>query len=292
MIGIILAGGSGTRLHPLTKTTSKQLLPVYDKPMIYYPIATLMLAGIREIIVITTSQDQASFKRLLGDGSQFGISLKYLIQPEPKGLAQAFTISEEYIVGRKSALILGDNVFHGSSLGLQLSKFQDIRGAQIFGYHVSNPANYGVISLDALGNPIELEEKPNNPKSNYAVPGLYFYDESVIEKAKRVKLSRRGEYEITSVNQMYLEEGSLNVSILPRGTAWLDTGTFESLFEASSYIRILQERQGYKIACLEEIGLRQNWISFKEFELSIRNSPNHEYRTYIDGIYRELEAKQ
>lgn len=287
MIGIVLAGGSGTRLHPLTKTTSKQLLPVYDKPMIYYPIATLMLAGIRDIILITTEQEQSNFKKLLGDGSQFGIHFRYLTQPEPKGLAEAFTISEEYIEGEKTALILGDNIFHGTSLGTRLSSFSHIDGAQIFGYRVSNPSEYGVVVLDTQNVPIEIVEKPTSPKSNLAVPGLYFYDETVLQKAREVKPSARGELEITSINQMYLREARLNVEVLQRGTAWLDTGTHDSLYEASTYVKILQERQGYKIACLEEISFRKSWISVDDLEELAKSSPSQNYANYLKSVIEE-----
>jgi glucose-1-phosphate thymidylyltransferase len=288
MIGIVLAGGKGTRLHPLTKSTSKQLLPVYDKPMIYYPIATLMLAGIREIAIITTPQESENFKRLLGDGSEYGVSFDYFMQQEPKGLAQAFMIVENKIFGKKTCLILGDNIFHGTSLGTQLSKFQNVVGAQIFGYHVSNPQEYGVVTLDHNGKPKDLLEKPESPKSSLAVPGLYFYDESVIEKAQKVKPSVRGELEITSINQMYLKQDALAIEILHRGTAWLDTGTIETLYEAGSYIRVLQERQGYRIGCLEEIAFRQGWISEKDFKYQIENNNNPREVIYLQKIFDEI----
>jgi glucose-1-phosphate thymidylyltransferase len=288
MIGIVLAGGTGSRLYPLTKFTSKQLLPVYDKPMIYYPIATLMLSGIREIAIITTPQDQDNFKRLLANGDQFGISIEYFIQEEPKGLAQAFTIVEEKISGEKTALILGDNIFHGTSLGTQLSNFQNVSGAQIFGYHVANPQEYGVVTLDGNGKPIEIVEKPTDSKSNLAVPGLYFYDESVLEKARSVQPSLRGELEITSINQMYLEESALAVEILHRGTTWLDTGSVETLHEASSLIRVLQERQGYRIACLEEIAYRQGWISKIDLEKLIDSSISLGDITYLKKILEDF----
>lgn len=286
MIGIVLAGGSGTRLFPLTKSVSKQLLPVYDKPMIYYPIATLMLAGIREIVLITTPHDQSHFKKLIGDGKQLGISIHYLVQNEPRGLAEAFIISERLIQSKKTAMILGDNIFHGTALGTQLSRFQNIQGAQIFGYHVANPSEYGVIDLNMNGEPVAIIEKPKESTSNLAIPGLYFYDESVIEKSKKVKVSIRGELEITSINQMYLDEGNLKIEILQRGTAWLDTGSQESLYEASSYIRVLQERQGYKIGCLEEIAFRNNWISEKELRDLISKCPNKNYAEYLESVIR------
>lgn len=289
MIGIVLAGGSGTRLSPLTNSVSKQLLPVYDKPMIYYPIATLMLAGIREIIVITTPHDQSNFKRLLGDGQQFGVEFRFLIQEKPKGLAEAFIIAENYIRGKNSALILGDNIFHGTSLGTELRKYTSLEGAQIFGYHVSNPQDYGVVTLDKRGNPVSILEKPSESRSNLAVPGLYFYDEEVVEIAKKVPMSDRGELEITTINQTYLEKKRLHVSVLPRGTAWLDTGTFETLNEASNFVRVLQDRQGYKIACLEEIAFRNNWFNELEFAKIIDAQKNSMYRQYLIEI---LEQKQ
>jgi glucose-1-phosphate thymidylyltransferase len=282
-----MAGGSGTRLWPLTKHTSKQLLPIYDKPMIYYPIATLMLAGIREIILITTPQDQSNFKKLLGDGSQFGANFKFVIQEEPKGLAQAFTLTANLISGEKTALILGDNIFHGTSLGGQLKSFEKINGAQIFGYKVSNPADYGVVSIDKNDEPIRIDEKPQNPKSNLAVPGLYFYDETVLEKAAKIQPSPRGELEITSINRMYLLENQLKVSILHRGTAWFDTGTHESLFEAASYVRVMQERQGYVIGSLEEIAYRNNWITKKELQKLADSGPSKIYSSYLRQVCDE-----
>ena len=287
MIGIVLAGGSGTRLYPLTISTSKQLLPVYDKPMIYYPIATLMLSGIRQIIIITTPQDQFNFKKLLGDGSQFGVNFEFIIQKEPKGLAQAFMLTADIILGEKTALVLGDNIFHGTSLGTELGKFREIVGAQIFGYHVANAQDYGVVTLDSKNKPLKIEEKPLKAKSNLAIPGLYFYDETVFEKASQVQMSARGEYEITSINQMYLDEKKLQVEVLPRGTAWLDTGSFESLYEASSFVRVLQERQGYKIGCLEEIALRNGWISSESLRKNLKNYPQNSYTHYLGGILSE-----
>lgn len=290
MIGIVLAGGSGTRLFPLTKGLSKQLLPVYDKPMVYYPIATLMLAGIRDIIIITSPQDQANFRRLLGDGTQFGVEFRFLIQPEPKGLAQAFTISKKFIQGQKTALVLGDNIFHGTSLGMQLRGYMNLQGAQIFGYHVANPEMYGVVYLDHNGQPLSIVEKPINTKSGLAVPGLYFYDESVLEKSERVPFSERGELEITSINEMYLQEGSLKVEVLPRGTAWLDAGTPDSLFQASSYIKAIQDRQGHKIACLEEIAYRNNWISDKELLTLMEVNNNSELSAYLNHVISESKT--
>lgn len=279
MRGIVLAGGTGSRLWPITRGISKQLLPVYDKPLIYYPIATLMNAGIRDLVIITTSADQSSFLKLLGDGSQFGVNFNYVIQPSPDGLAQAFLLSEEHIIGEKCALILGDNLFQGPGLGTRLKSFSNLTGAQIFAYQVADPENYGVIEFGANGDVISLEEKPKKPKSNFVVPGLYFYDESILDIAKQVKPSQRGELEITSINQSYLKLGKLKVSILPRGTAWMDTGTFASLHDASSYVRALEDRQGTKISCLEEIAYRNNWISMNEL-LQLAD-------TYVDQTYKE-----
>ena len=261
MIGIILAGGRGTRLAPITNSVSKQLLNVYNKPMIYYPLSTLMLAGIRDIIIIVTSQSLPNFRQLLGDGSKIGISIIYKVQDEPNGIVEGILLSENEIKARKVALILGDNIFHGNSLGTNLQDFRNVVGAQIFAYRVSNPSDYGVIEIDAEGLPKSLEEKPLVPKSNYAVPGLYFYDEFVIGLAKDVKSSDRKELEITELNQMYLSAGKLKVKVLERGTTWLDTGTFESLHMASSYIRTIEERQGLRISVLEEIAYRNGWIN-------------------------------
>jgi glucose-1-phosphate thymidylyltransferase len=250
-----------------------------------------MLVGIKKIILITTPHDQSNFKRLLGDGSQLGIELDYVIQDKPLGLAQAFTLTEDFASGNKVGLILGDNIFHGTALGTQLSKFQNVSGAQIFGYHVANPQDYGVVTIDSQGKATGISEKPDKPLSNLAVPGLYFYDESVFEKARKILPSLRGELEITSINQMYLEEGTLSVEILQRGTAWLDTGTFDSLYEATSYVRILQERQGYKIACLEEIAFRKGWLTEGQFEEIIAKSKSLSLRTYLESILFEIQSR-
>lgn len=260
MKGIILAGGTGSRLHPITLGISKQLTPVYDKPMIYYPLSTLMLAGIRDILVITTPQDAEQFRRLLGDGSAFGIELSYAVQESPDGLAQAFLLGEEHIGEDSVALVLGDNIFYGPGLGTQLRKYQEVDGAAVFGYRVSDPSAYGVVEFDEEFRAVSIEEKPEHPRSHYAIPGLYFYDNDVIEHARNLRPSARGELEITDLNRIYLEQGKLRVEVLPRGTAWLDTGTFDSLADATSFIRTVQARQGLSIGCPEEIAWRTGLI--------------------------------
>jgi glucose-1-phosphate thymidylyltransferase len=287
MKGIVLAGGSGTRLHPLTLAVSKQLMPVYDKPMIYYPISILMSAGIKEILIITTPEDSSSFKKLLGNGNQFGCEFTYAIQEVPNGLAQAFVIGEEFIGNDSVALILGDNIFYGTGLDALLMENTDSSGGVVFAYHVSDPERYGVVEFDENQNAISIEEKPEKPKSNYAVPGLYFYDNSVIEIAKGLELSPRGEYEITDINSIYLEKGQLKVGVLDRGTAWLDTGTHNSLMQASQYVQVIEERQGLKIGCLEEIAFNKGFISKENLIALAKPLVKSGYGNYLMQIAEE-----
>ncbi|EKH6432569.1 TPA: glucose-1-phosphate thymidylyltransferase RfbA [Klebsiella oxytoca] len=288
MKGIVLAGGSGTRLYPITKGTSKQLLPIYDKPMVYYPISVLMLAGIRDILIISTPDDMPGFKRLLGNGSQFGVNFTYAIQPSPDGLAQAFLIGEDFINGDSCALVLGDNIYFGESFGRKLETVvQRKEGATVFGYQVMDPERFGVVEFDNKNKAISLEEKPKVPKSNWAVTGLYFYDKNVVDLAKKVKPSHRGELEITTLNEMYLEQGNLNVEKLGRGFAWLDTGTHESLLEASQFIHTIEQRQGFKVACLEEIAYRKGWLTSDEVLSQARVLAKTQYGEYLKNIVEE-----
>ncbi len=284
MKGIILAGGSGTRLYPITKAISKQLMPIYDKPMIYYPLSVLMMAGIKEILIITTPEDQSQFQRLLGDGANIGCKFEYVAQEVPNGLAQAFVLGAEFIGNDRVALVLGDNIFYGAGLGEQLEKLSNVEGGYVFAYEVSDPERYGVVEFDENKKAISIEEKPSSPKSNYAVPGLYFYGNSVVQIARDLAPSPRGEYEITDINKEYLNRGDLNVSILGRGTAWLDTGTFDSLHDASEFIRVIEKRQGYKIGCIEEIAFRKGFISRDQLNVLAELYIKSGYGEYLKRI--------
>ena len=286
MKGIILAGGTGSRLHPITQGISKQLTPVYDKPMIYYPLSTLMLAGIRDILIITTPTDQEQFQRLLGDGSRFGINLEYKVQPSPDGLAQAFFLGADFIGNDPVALVLGDNIFYGPGLGTQLATYEQKDGATVFAYQVADPRAYGVVEFDEDFNALSIEEKPENPKSDYAIPGLYFYDSKVVEYARQIKPSPRGELEITDLNRVYLEQGKLKVEVLPRGTAWLDTGTFDSLADATNFIRTVQSRQGLSVGCPEEIAWRHGWLSDEQLRDIATPLVKSGYGSYLLGLLR------
>jgi glucose-1-phosphate thymidylyltransferase len=287
MKGIILAGGSGTRLYPITKAISKQLMPVYDKPMIYYPLSILMMAGINEVLIITTPEDSASFKRLLGDGAQLGCRFEYAVQEVPNGLAQAFVIGEKFIGKDKVALVLGDNIFYGSRLGRQLQELNNVEGAYVFAYEVSDPERYGVVEFDHNNKVTSIEEKPPTPKSNYAVPGLYFYDNKVVEIAKQLQPSSRGEFEITDVNKEYLKKEQLHVSILDRGTAWLDTGTFDSLNDAAEFVRVIEKRQGTKIGCIEEVAFRMGFINNHQLETLAHSLEKSGYGIYLRRLINQ-----
>lgn len=289
MKGIILAGGSGSRLWPITRGISKQLMPIYDKPMIYYPLSTLMMAGVREILVISTPEYEQSFKALLGDGSAWGISLSYAVQPKPEGLAQAFLIGQKFVGDDSVVLVLGDNIFHGTGLGSSLRQNSEISGGLIFASHVSQPEHYGVVEFDEHMKAVSIEEKPSEPKSNFAVPGLYFYDNSVLEVAQGIQPSARGELEITSINEHYLERGALTVQVLDRGIAWLDTGTFESMMQASEYVRVIEERQGLKIGCVEEIAWRAGWISDGDLDALAKPLVKSGYGTYLTGLLKNMD---
>jgi glucose-1-phosphate thymidylyltransferase len=287
MKGIVLAGGTGSRLWPITRGVSKQLLPVYDKPMVHYPIATLMNAGLREILIITTREDQPGFQRLLGDGSELGVSFSYVIQERPEGLAQAFLVGADFLDGDAAALVLGDNIFHGPGLGRGLRALHGLDGGHVFAYRVANPSEYGVVEFDETGKAVSLEEKPAVPRSNFAVPGLYFYGPDIVEVARGIKPSARGELEITSVNDHYLQQGRLTVSVLERGTAWLDTGTFRSMQDAAEYVRVMEERQGLKVACLEEIAWRNGWIDDARLGTLAEPLLKSGYGAYLEKLLTE-----
>ena len=284
MRGIILAGGSGTRLYPITRGISKQIMPVFDKPMIYYPLSTLISAGIREVLIITTPEDQAQFQRLLGDGHELGMDLRYAVQPRPEGLAQAFVIGADFLAGQSVALVLGDNIFYGVGLGSQLKGNRDVVGGRVFAYHVSNPRDYGVVEFDPAGRVVSIEEKPVVPRSNFAVPGLYFYDNDVVAIARELRPSARGELEITGVNQAYLARDALHVTVLDRGTAWLDTGTFTSLMQAGEFVRVVEERQGLKIGCIEELAWREGFIDDGQLEELAAPLLKSGYGDYLVGL--------
>ncbi len=286
MKGIILAGGSGTRLHPLTIAISKQLMPIYDKPMIYYPLSVLMLAGIKDILIISTPHDLPMFERLLGDGTRLGCNFEYAVQEVPNGLAQAFVIGEKFIGNDKVALILGDNIFYGTGLHSTLMNASKSDGGTVFAYHVTDPERYGVVEFDADNKVISIEEKPQYPKSNYAVPGVYFYDNDVVEMAKNLQLSARGEYEITDINKIYLQQGNLHVSILSRGTAWLDTGTFQSLMQAQQYVQVIEERQGLKIGCIEEVAFKKGFITAQQLEIIAQPLLKSGYGQYLMALLK------
>ncbi len=287
MKGIVLAGGTGSRLWPITRGVSKQLLPVYDKPMVHYPLATLMAAGLREVLVITTPEDSAAFERLLGDGSDLGMTIRYAVQPKPEGLAQAFLIAEDFLAGDAAALVLGDNIFHGPGLGTRLRDLRQVDGGHVFAYRVANPSEYGVVEFDEHGRALTIEEKPAAPRSRYAVPGLYFYGPDVVDVARSIRPSARGELEITAVNDHYLREGRLSVTVLPRGTAWLDTGTFAMLHAAGDFVRVLEERQGMKVGCVEEIAWRNGWIDDAQLLALAASLEKSGYGAYLERLALE-----